>query len=273
MQTRKNNRQISSTHIIGALLKQVRMNAQLTQRMLAERACVHEETIASIEQGRRVLMPKLAEQLDRILDTGGVLAVAARKALVQDNFPVLVQAFMEYEREAIAHSSYENAVVPGLLQTEAYARAVFRTAIPALSLDEIERRVEVRMERQLLLHREEPMTASFIVWEPVLLSRIGGQDVMREQVRHIRACADLPGVSVQVLELVCESHAGLSGPFVLLETPDHQHLAYTGAQRSSRLIADPDEVSTLAQKYGMLRAQALNTKETRALLDRLLGET
>ncbi|MDQ1049527.1 hypothetical protein QFZ76_007763 [Streptomyces sp. V4I2] len=68
------------------------------------------------------------------------------------------------------------------------------------------------------------------------------------------------------------SHAGLSGPFILLETPDYQRLAYTETQRGSQLIADPDEVAILNQKYAMLRAQALTPEDTRELLDRLLGE-
>ena len=95
---------------------------------------------------------------------------------------------------------------------------------------------------------------------------------MRGQLRHLRQCADLPGVSIQVLPLERELTPGSPGPFVLLETPDHQHLAYTETQRGSQLISDPDEVSILAQKYGMLRMQALNAEETMGLLDRLLGE-
>nr|WP_308122006.1 Scr1 family TA system antitoxin-like transcriptional regulator [Streptomyces sp. TRM70350] len=68
------------------------------------------------------------------------------------------------------------------------------------------------------------------------------------------------------------SHAGLEGPFILLETPEHQRLAYSETQRGSTLIANPDEVGILTQKYAMLRTQALNAEDTRDLLDRLLGE-
>ncbi|MFI1253272.1 Scr1 family TA system antitoxin-like transcriptional regulator [Streptomyces netropsis] len=274
MQTRKNGKkQASPMQLTGSLLRQVRMNAQLTQGALAERLCVSEETVASIEQGRRSLVPDMAEQLDRILATGGVLAVAVANMPGPEPFPVRVKEFMRHEQEAIALSSYEVGVIPGLLQTETYARAVFHTAIPAVGEDEIERRISVRLERQALLHREPPITASFIISEPIVNSRIGGREVMRDQVRHVRTCADLPGVSIQVLPHDCESHAGLSGPFILLETPEHRHLAYTEAQRTSHLITDPEEVSILTWKYGMLRMQALNAKETRNLLDRLLGET
>ncbi|MEV6779006.1 helix-turn-helix domain-containing protein [Streptomyces syringium] len=274
MQTRKNGKkQASPMQLTGALLRQLRMNAKLTQCALAERLCVSEETIASIEQGRRSLMPDMAEQLDRILGTGGVLAVAVANLPGPQPFPDRVKEFMRYEREAIAISSYETGVIPGLLQTEAYARAVFHTAVPAVGEDEIERRVSFRLGRQAVLHREPPITASFVISEPIVNSRIGGREVMRDQVRHVRTCADLPGVSIQVLPHHCESHAGLSGPFVLLETPDHQRLAYTEAQRTSHLFTDAEEVSILTWKYGTLRMQALNAEETKILLTQLLGET
>ncbi len=80
-------------------------------------------------------------------------------------------------------------------------------------------------------------------------------------------------MSLQVLPLGRTSHAALDGPFILLETPNHQHHGYTETQRGSHLISDPDEVSILARKYAMLRTQALNTAQTCGLLDRLAGET
>ncbi len=85
--------------------------------------------------------------------------------------------------------------------------------------------------------------------------------------------AQLPGVCIQVLPLDSRSHASLDGPFTLLETPDHQHIAYSETQRGSHLISDRNEISILAQKYAMLRAQALTPLEALRLLARLLGET
>lgn len=161
---------------------------------------------------------------------------------------------------------------PGPLQTEGYARATFQSRIPHLGEEDIERRVTGRLDRQQILHNPDPVAASFVIWEAALRGLIGGREVMREQLRHLRECAELPGVSLQVLPLTCESHAGLAGPFVLLETVDHHHLAYVEVHRISELIADADEVSVLAQKYGMLRMQALNAQESMGLLERLLGE-
>jgi hypothetical protein len=112
-----------------------------------------------------------------------------------------------------------------------------------------------------------------VLWnEATVRDRLGGEEVHRDQLRHLRICSDMPGVTIQILPLGLIAHAALDGPFVLLETPDHEHLAYAETQRGSHLVHDPDEVSILAARYAMLRTQALNAHETKGLLERLLGE-
>jgi transcriptional regulator with XRE-family HTH domain len=259
--------------VIGAQLAFFRIRAGLTQTGLSERSSASEQTIASIEQGRRVLMPHLADEFDQLLGTGGALAVGVAKLPPRDKYPVWAADFMMHEREAVALLWYENQVLPGLLQTEAYARATFRSDLPPLHEDEIELRVAARLERQEVLGRKEPVLASFIVSEAALKDRLGGPEVMREQIAHLRACTELTGVTIQVMPFGNSIHAGLSGPFVLLETAGHQRLAYSETQLGSQLISDPDKVTVLTAKYGMLRMQALDEQETRGLLDQLLGET
>ncbi|MGW7294349.1 helix-turn-helix domain-containing protein [Streptomyces xiamenensis] len=258
---------------VGAVLSRLRTHAGLSQSALAELACVAQETIGSIEQGRRPLLPHLAERLDDVLETKGVLWVMVDNLPEEAKFPIWAVEYVTKEQEALALSSYQNQVLPGLLQTEGYARAVFRSHVPALTEEEIEQRVNARLERQEVLHRRSPISASFIVSEAVLCDRIGGAEVYRVQLRHLRACADLPGVSLQIMPLGREAHAALNGPFSLLETPDHQHLAYSENQYSSHLIDHPDEVSNMSQRYAMLRTQALNPEESKSLLDRLLGDS
>ncbi|MFD5397648.1 helix-turn-helix domain-containing protein [Streptomyces sp. NPDC127097] len=274
MQSRKKpkNRHSAAMEVIGAQLAMFRVKAGLTQRALGERASVAEETIASIEQGRRALMPHLARELDQLLGTGGALATGVENLPPKEKYPIWAEEFIAYEKQAVALSGYENQVLPGLLQTEPYARATFRSDLPSLSKETMELRVAGRLERQEVLHRDVPVIASFIISEAVLRDHLGGCEVMREQLRHLRACTDLPGVAIQVMPFGNTSHAGLSGPFVLLETSDHQRLAYSETQIGSHLISDADKVSSLTQKYGMLRMQALNAEETTGLLDRLLGE-
>jgi transcriptional regulator with XRE-family HTH domain len=269
---RPRKKNLSAMKMLGAQMAAARRAAGFTQRALGERLMVDEETIASIEQGRRPLKPDLAEVLDQLLDTKGALAAGVENMPEIDQFPLWAELYMEHEREAIALSWYDALVVPGLLQTEAYARAVLRNRVPAYDEDEIETRTAARIERQEILQRKVPPTLSFVVWEPVLRMGIGDPQVRAEQLRHLRMCAELPGLTMQFLPLNAPSHAGLAGPFILLETPDHQHLAYNETQRGSQWVSDPDEVSILARKYAMLRTQALTTHESLGLLDRLLGE-
>ncbi|MFE9439951.1 helix-turn-helix domain-containing protein [Streptomyces sp. NPDC006602] len=270
--TRRSRRNASAMKMVGALLALFREAAGHTQKSLGELFVVGEQQIASIEQGRRPLKPDLAEQLDELLGTKGALATALSRMPEVDLVPLWAEEYLDREREAIAISWYESLLVPGLLQTEAYARAVFRNRVPLYDEDEIEQLVAARIERQEILHRKVPPMMSFMIWEAALRDELGGKDVYVEQARHLREYADLPGLTVQILPLGRTSHAGLEGPFILLETPEHQRLAHSETQRGSTLIADPDEVGILTQKYAMLRTQALNTEDTRDLLDRLLGE-
>ncbi|MET9548132.1 helix-turn-helix transcriptional regulator [Streptomyces sp. NPDC006627] len=264
-------RNASAMKMPGAQVGALRRAAGLTQRQLAGRLVVDEETVASIEQGRRPLKEDLAVALEKLLDARGVLTAALENMPEVDLFPRWAEEYMDLEREAIALSWYDNQVLPGVLQTDPYARAVFSNEVPTLHEDEISLRVAARMQRQEILHRKDPPTATFIISEVTVRDRLGGDRVYFDQLRRLREWADLPGVTIQIMPIGREVHAGLSGPFTLLKTPDHQRVAYIEAQRGSQLVA-PDEVSLLERKYAMLRTQALNAQESKGLLDRLLGE-
>ncbi|MFD5620896.1 Scr1 family TA system antitoxin-like transcriptional regulator [Streptomyces yangpuensis] len=259
--------------MVGAQVASARIARGLTQRAFAEALHMDVETIASIEQGRRTLMPNVAEKMDRALALPGLLSVAANRLPEVDMVPAWAEEYMAREAEALALSWFDTLTVPGLLQTEAYARAVLGCRVPFVGEEKIELQTAHRMKRQEILRRAVPPTLSFVIWEAALRDRIGGDEVHREQLRHLRACADRPALSLQVLPLGLTAHAGLNGAFIVLETPEFQHLAYSETQRGSFLVRDPNEVSILSQKYAMLRSQALNFAETKDLLDRLLGET
>ncbi|WP_031518217.1 helix-turn-helix domain-containing protein [Streptomyces sp. NRRL F-5123] len=258
---------------LGAQLGRVRAARGYTQPQLATAAVISLSTLESIEQGRRPLTLELAQQFDELLDTGGTLEVGVENLPdLAAAIPVWALAFMDAERTAITISSFENQVLPGLLQTEAYMRALYDYRVPVQSPEETTGQIAARLERQEILQRHVPPIVSFVLSEATVRDRFGGSEVYREQLSHLRACAGVPGITIQILPLGLAGHAGLSGPFVLLETPDHEHLAYVETQRGSQLIHDPDEVSILAAKYAMLRSQALNPEETKGLLEQLLGE-
>ncbi|WP_247698334.1 helix-turn-helix transcriptional regulator [Streptomyces sp. RK75] len=273
-QPKKRTKNASAMKMVGQLLANYRRAAGYTQRSLARLVCAEEETVASIEQGRRALKSDLAEQLDELLDTKGALAVAVKHMPEMDKYPLWAEEFIDREQEAIVISSYENQVIPGLLQTERYATAVFTSRMPRFHEDEVAQKVAGRMERQgILLQRKVPPTSSFILSEGLVRTRLGGREVWREQLQHVLECALVPGIAVQIMPFDRPTHGSLTGPFVLLETPDYEHLAYVETPLGSQLISDADQVSILAQKYAMLRTQALTPEETRDLLDSLLGES
>ncbi|MFE7749237.1 Scr1 family TA system antitoxin-like transcriptional regulator [Streptomyces sp. NPDC057428] len=156
MHSAKKNKRVTSWHLIGAQLAAFRRAAGHTQTSLADRFCVGEDTIASIEQGRRALQADFAAQLDELLDTKGVLRVAVSKVPQKERFPAFVQDFVEYEQEAVTLLSYQNQVIPGQLQTEEYARAVFASLYPPLEKDELQERVAARLDRQHVCSNASP---------------------------------------------------------------------------------------------------------------------
>ncbi|MGW6566815.1 helix-turn-helix domain-containing protein [Streptomyces sp. NPDC054975] len=271
---KKPRKKVPSWEVVGALVGLYRQHAGLTQPELASRVCIGLETLGSIEQGRRPLRLKLAEEMDELLETKGALAAAVAKVPQRERYPAFAQEFMELEAQALALHSYQNQVVPGLLQTPEYASAVFESLYPPITQQDHEERLLGRIDRQRIFDQKPwPPMMTFLLDESILEKPIGGKDVLREQIRHLRRVAELPFLTAQVIPKNRTTHAGLDGPMVLIETPEHEHLAYIEGQRVSFLIEDADEVGILQQKYGMLRSQALTPEETKGLLDRLAGET
>ncbi|MFD9573315.1 Scr1 family TA system antitoxin-like transcriptional regulator [Streptomyces sp. NPDC059982] len=259
--------------LVGAQVAAARTAKGLTQRALAEALHIDEETVASIEQGRRALMPNLAERMDRILGLPDLLLIAANRMPEVNTVLAWEEDYFANEAEALAMSWYEAGLVPGLLQTEEYARALFGCHVPYTGAEKIELQTARRIKRQDILYRRIPPALGFIMSESALRDYLGGDDVRRGQLHHLRNCAGRPAVSLQVLPLGLTAHAGLSGSFVLLEMPDHQRVAYLGNQCANIVVRDPHNVSNLAQRYAVLQSQALNAADTKTLLDRMLDES
>jgi len=272
MGAKKPRRNASAHKMVGAALAVLRHRAGYTQAKLAQAFGISLGSLTSYEQGRRPLPVDVAEQLDEFLDTGGVLTKLVSHLPEVDLIALWADEFLAEEKKAVLISSYEVQVIPGALQTDRYAEAVFRSRVPAYTEEKLAELVAERVERRAIFHRKQPPVSCFVIWEPALRAPIGGKEVWLEQLRYLRECCDLPNFVLQVLPLNRTSHAGLQGGFVLLETPDHDRLAYTEGQKGNQLISDPEAIASLAHKYGMLRSQALTPEETRVLLDQILGE-
>ncbi|MCC5034671.1 helix-turn-helix domain-containing protein [Streptomyces sp. WAC 00631] len=260
-----------SLKAFGAVVKSFRNRAGLTQEELAPLVQYSTPTVASIEQGRRFPPREFVERAEEVLDAFGTLRGAARYLSRQKGLANWFKQWAQFEAEAITLSTYECRVIPGLLQTEAYARTLFANQLPPLDDDQIEAQWAARAERQRLL-RERPNTAfSFILEEHLFLRRTGGAEVTRGLIDHVLALTELRNVELQIMPLVRENHAGLHGPMQLAETPDNRWFAYCEGQESGQLISDPKVVSTLHMRYARMRAQALSPEDSVGLLQRMRG--
>ncbi|MGW6575386.1 helix-turn-helix domain-containing protein [Streptomyces sp. NPDC054945] len=255
--------------MVGTQVAAARTARNMTQKRLGELVRLDAESIASIEQGRRALMPHVAELMDQHLNLPGMLTAAALGMPERDANPPWSEEYMDLEKRAITLNWFEAMVIPGVLQTETYMRALFRCRVPAFLSEEIEDLTVRRLARTEILRRKHPPSLTFVISETGLRDRIGGDAVHAEQVRHLLGCMEFPHVTVQVLPLGQTYHPALSGSFTMVETPEHEHVGYFEGQRGSKLVTDPEDVSILAQRYAMLRTQALNPDETRGLLERL----
>jgi transcriptional regulator with XRE-family HTH domain len=260
-----------SLKAFGAVFKAFRKRAGLTQEELAPRMRYSQQTIASVEQGRRFPTPAFVERAEEVLDAFGALRAAARHL---SRTPGLARWFRQWARleaEAITLSTYECRLIPGLLQTEAYARTLFVNQLPPLDDAQIEAQWVARAERKRLL-TERPNTAyGFILEEHLFLRRTGGTEVTRELIDHVLDVAEMRNVEIQVMPLVRENHAGLDGPTRLLETPEHQWFAYNEGQRGGMFVSDPKEISVLQSRYARMRSQAYSLEESLSLLRRMRG--
>ncbi|WP_172385371.1 helix-turn-helix transcriptional regulator [Streptomyces sp. MNP-20] len=255
----------------GAALKSFRKRAGYTQETLAPEIGYSTHFIASIEQGRRFPPPRFVDQAEATLDAFGTLRLMVNQLSRQRGLATWFRRWAQLEQEALSLHTYECRLIPGLLQTRAYARTLFADQLPPLGDEQIEAQLAARIERQKLL-TERPNTAySFILEEHLFLRTTGGAEVKRELIDHVLHLAARRNIEIQVMPLVQESHAGLHGPIRLLETQDNKWFAYNEGQESGQFITDPKVVSVLQMRYARMRSQALSLEDSVSLLERMRG--
>lgn len=260
-----------SLKAFGEVVKAFRKRAGLTQEEFAPSVRYSVPTVASIEQGRRFPPPDFVDRAEEVLDAFGALRGAARHLSRQPGLASWFRQWARLEAEAVSLYTYECRLVPGLLQTEAYARTLFVNQLPPLGDDQIEAQWVARAERQRLLRERQNTAFSFILEEHLFLRRTGGVEVTRELIDHVLGLAELRNVEVQVMPQVRENHAGLDGPMQLLETPENRWFAYNEGQRGGLFVSDMKEISVLQMRYARMRSQALTLEDSVSLLQRMRG--
>ncbi|KUM93153.1 DNA-binding protein [Streptomyces cellostaticus] len=250
----------------GDQLKRWRTKADISREKLASAANYSPATIESMERGVRRPTSRVLDVADELCGAQGMLS-AAKQFLNRERFPARAQDFMEREKEAISRWSYDLSLVPGLLQTKGYARALIDNRIPPLDEETVEERVAARMERQAILTtRKPPVGLSFVLYEAVLRA----PQVDTEQLHRLLEVAALRNVVLQVLPFERAFSDAIMGPMVLLETRDHERFAFMEGAFASELSADPGVVSRVTERLSMIRTQALGPDESARFIERMV---
>lgn len=257
--------------VFGRQLKRFRLRAGLERAEFGSRTGYSASTIAAFEQGRRVPPPRFIDVADELLDAGGVLQ-EMKEEVARAQFPAFFRDAARLETEAVELHVYATKAVPGLLQTKEYARAVFAMWRPLLPEGVITQRVAARLARHELFAREPLPTISFVIEEAVLRRPLGGWPVMRGQLGNILLYGQRRNVEIQVIPTELEEHAGLEGPFTLIETRDGRRIAYVEGHKDSRLHTERKSVREIEEQYGILRAQALTPRASLTFIEKLLGD-
>jgi transcriptional regulator with XRE-family HTH domain len=177
-------------------------------------------------------------------------------------------ALIALEAESESVRWYAPMMVPGLLQTERYAREVIRSGLLIAPPGEVERRVQVKMTRQRVLTRDDPLQMAVVIDEASILRTIGGPQVMREQLGHITAMAGRPNITVQVLPLDAGAHPALNGEFTILTFPDlvAPDVVYLENMASDLYVESEAEVYRYGLAFDRLRELALSPEESAELI-------
>ena len=262
--------------VFGKELRYYREQAGLSQTELAALVNVSHDVISKIEQGDRPPAKDFPERLDAVpqLDTRGALARIwknLRKGLRNKAIPGWFRPWAQVEAEATTLRWWEPLVLPGLFQTEDYARAILAVR-PGADPDTIDEHLTGRMDRQAILDRADAPHIWSIIDEGVLHRRIGDSKIMRDQLEHLVDLSARPKVGVQVVPLSAGTHAGLLGAFIIADVDGSPGMVYLETSAEGYDTDSPAVIAQAVLRFDTLRSEALPRAASRELILKIAGE-
>ncbi|WP_338776199.1 helix-turn-helix transcriptional regulator [Streptomyces sp. DG1A-41] len=264
---------------LGAELRALRTSAGLTSGQAARLVGWHQSKVSRIETGTSGVKPA---DVRLLLDAYAVADTQLRELLMvlagsEDSggrhhwwhayrgvLPPTYRDFISLESQAGAMRTLETTVVPGLLQTPEYARAVTKAAVEGLSEDRLDTLVEVRLARQDVLRADPPLELSAVLDEAVLRREVGGPGVMARQLDRLVEAARLPQVRLQVLPFAAGAHIGVTGPFVIfsfLRTSDLD-VVVLDHLTSSLYLERKEDLQAYSEAFNALQVHALSPEDS-----------
>ncbi|MFJ3912626.1 helix-turn-helix domain-containing protein [Streptomyces vinaceus] len=268
---------------LGSELRRLREISGMTTQQVAERLLISQPKISLLENGRRVVKPRDVRDLcglygvqdqRRVEHLMQLAGESGQQGWWNSYGDIPYGAYIGLEAEAAAIRLYEPLVIPGLLQTPAYARAVIAGTIPLITPEKAAARLQVRLRRQDRLRAPgNPLRLWIVLDESVLRRVVGSREVMREQLDHLNHLSAQPHITVQVLPHEVGAHPGVSGQFSLLEFAEAGDVSVVYLERftSDLYLEKRSDVRFYRDMYAHLQAQALSPDGTRHLVNEVIG--
>lgn len=273
---------------LGAELRTLRAGARLTSGEAAALVGWHQSKVSRIETGASGVKPA---DVRLLLDAYGVRDAQLRELLLllaghEDGdgrgdwwhayrgvLPPAYRDFISLESQASGMRTLETSVVPGLLQTSEYARAVTRAAVGGLTEERLDALVEVRLARQDVLRSDPPLELDAVLDEAVLRREVGGPEVMARQLRRLSEAAQLPQVRLQVLPFGAGAHIGITGPFVVFSFSSTSDLDVVVLDHltSSFYLEGKEDLRAYTEAFDALRIHALSPEESLDFIAAIAG--
>ncbi len=264
---------------LAAELRRLRSAAQLSRENVEEQTGINEGTLYRLETARaRPQRRTLMALLDLYGADSSLRSDLLAIAQGADNqgwlrpyhsaLPEEYTAYISFEAEARSVRNYESLFIPGLLQTEAYARAVIPGVQPGITKDQIDQRVQARIERQQLLDRDVPLELWAVLDEAAIRRLVGGREIMYAQITHLTQAARRPNVTIQVIPFEAGAHPGMPGSFVHMDFKDplDPELVYIDTMAGDLFLEADADLRRYRSMFDHLRATALSASETGSLL-------
>lgn len=267
---------------LGAVLRTLRTERGLTIEQVAEELLCSPSKVSRLETGQRGASPRDIRDLSELYQIDPAqrehLAELAREGKSHgwwQSYDLPYGTYVGLEAEAISICDFEPSAVPGLLQTMDYARAIHEGALPRLSPEIIDQRLEVRRNRQAILTRDEPPAPQLraIIDEAVLHRVVGGASVMSAQLDHVIRVSELPNVTVQVLGYEAGAHPALDSTFILLEFEDPvPGVVYVEGLVGQLYLDRSQDLRRYEHVFERLGSLALSQQRSRDLMAQVSGD-
>lgn len=261
---------------LGLELRRLREASGLTIEVVADRLECSSSKISRIETGHTGVTPRDVRDMLAVYGLAGPaadeLVQVARDARQKGWWhlygTVLTGAYVGLEAAASSIRSYEVQVIPGLLQTETYARSMLHAGGPGRSDTEVDRRVRVRMARQSLLVQDDPLDLWVVLDETIFHRLVGGSAVMREQLDHLVRSAARPNITVQVLPFSAGAHVAMEGSFTILgyDEPADPDVVFAENAAGGLFLEKDEELQRYHYIFDHLRATAMPPEESVAFI-------